>query len=444
MPHANHSLSIHKDFEGFLSCFDSLDDYCQRRRCWGPMQAMISVFAILEPGLVRSYADGCEQMFHWVGKQLGLKTIPAKSGLTTARRSVTKTSLNRLWDVATSWTADHQAELVRLVPGRAMIGFDGTTAIMPRTASISAAFKIRRDRDKVELSHYPEALLTSCWDLDSRMPVAWRLASVSAKGGERAMAASMLSDLPEHSITVMDSGYPSRDMLGDILAHGHDPVIRMVAANQGSWPEVQAFLAMKTASAWIDTVVGSGKERRVVAVRYVLRTFHRGRPQRGQTRKRMVVATTLPESVLTDEQVIGIYRQRWTIETIHDELKNLSDLETWHSTTKQGIEQEVLCHMLWHLLAGHISSHLEAEQRAREPDRPIRASTPRVMRAVASIADWLLESIGQPEPVVTYLRDKAAISLEAARKSLVTRRTRKSRPRKAFHPYAKPRRNHGD
>ncbi len=444
MPTPHLQLSSHRDFDVFLSCFTSLDDYQVRRRSWGPMQAMMSVFALCEPGAARAYADGCQQMFAWVGSQLGLKAVPAQSGLARARSQVTDSDLALVWSMATTWTNARAADVERLIPGRPLIGCDGTTLIMRRSASHSASYGIRRDRDGNELSHYPEALLTSCWDLDTRMPLCWRMQSVLAKGGERAMAKDMFAELPERSILVMDAGYPARDMLGAIMANGHDLVIRMVAAQQGSWPEVQQFLKSKKKSAVIDTIIEQNRKRRVVPMRYIRRTFSRGRPQDGQTRTLMVVVTSLIDDKLTDEHIISIYQGRWTIETIHDELKNLSNLETWHSTTKQGVEQEMLCHMLWNLLAGHIASHLEAEHRAANPGRIVRANTPRMMSAVKDIADWLLESVGQHEAVQEFLRGKAQRRLDAARKGLVTRRKRKSRSRVAFHPYAKPRRNHGN
>ena len=443
MPSACHKLSSHSDFRGFTSCFAGLDDYHVRKRAWGPMQALMSVFALCEPGSKRSYADGCEQMFAWVGEQLGLTAVPVKSGLTRARNAVGDSDLKKVWDLAATWTGSRPAAVDRLLPGRALVGMDGTTLIMPRSASLSAAYGIRRNRAGEELCHYPEALLTSCWDLDTRMPLAWRIQSVLAKGGERAMAISLLDALPERSIVTLDAGFPSRKLFGEILDRGHDFVIRMVAAKHGSWPEAKQFIDSGAHSAIINTRIEQRGNAVMVPLRYIRRIFARGRPQRGQTRTSMIIVTSLPENLLSDEQIIGIYRQRWTIETIHDELKNLSDLETWHSTTKKRIEQEIFCHMLWHLFAGHISSHLEAEHRAANPGRNVRASTPRIMRAVADITNWLFESIGQKSAVKDFLRAKAMRRLDAARKSLTTKRQRKSRPRKAFHPYAKPRRNHG-
>ena len=200
----------------------------------------MAVFALCEPGCNRAYADGCVQMFAWVGQRLGLQVVPAPSGLSRARSQVTESDLDRIWSMATAWTAAHPASVERLVPGRALIGIDGTTLIMPRSASLSAAYGIRRDRAGREISHYPEALMTSCWDLDTRMPVAWRMQSVLAKGGERAMAAAMLGELPERSIVVMDAGFPSRHMPGNIAAHGHDLVMRMVAADGGSMTRCSA------------------------------------------------------------------------------------------------------------------------------------------------------------------------------------------------------------
>jgi Transposase DDE domain len=443
MPLSCRNLSDHYDFQSFLNAFDGLDDYHQRHRIWGDQQAMTGVFALCEPGRATSYGTACEQLFDWIGPRFHWKTSPSSSGLHRARESMTDSGEDRVWHMALRWAEERRAPVQEALPGKILVAVDGSGMIMPRSASTSAAYGIRHDRDGNELCHYPEAQLVSAWDVERRLPLAWRLVSSSAKGGERAQCLNLLDELPTNAVLLLDRGYPSRKLLGSILESGRDFLVRMVAGEHGSWQEIRDFTTSKATSAIVSVRMLIKGELVPVKLRALKRIFSRGRPQRGQKRDTMILLTNLVDPSISDQQLIDIYAKRWVIETIHDELKNLSAIETWHSTTVKGIKQEMLCHMLWHLFAGHISSHLEAERQAADPAPQIRANSARVLEAAREITNYLFESIHVHPAVKEYLLDKAERKLEFARKQIVKRRKRKSRPRKPFHPHAKPRRGHG-
>lgn len=435
-----------QDFTCFLRIFEVFDDHHDRRRSWGDHQAMMSTFALCQPGRATSYESACADMFAWLGNRLGLKKVPAKSGLSRARERVGDDGVKRLWRMALEWTNARLAPVKELIPGWRLIAADGMGMIMPRSASTSAAYGIRRTTSGEELSHYPEARLVSAWDVERRLPVAANVASVLAKGGERKQFLDILDETPENSVIIFDSGIPSRDIFGEILASGRHFVARMVAtaSGAGSWREISEFLASGQISAIVDMTIGSGKTQRIQRMRLVRRVFKRGRPGKGQKRQLMVIATSLDETQASDDTIIKLYHKRWAIETIHDELKNQSNIETWHSKTAKGIEQEIYCHLLWRLLIGHTASHIEAEIQQQNPEREIRTNSANLGRHIVEIVDCLLQCVIQKSRSVRkYLQEHARWRLDLARKSYVTRRARKSRPRKPFHPYSKPRRTYG-
>lgn len=434
-----------QDFSSFLLVFEVLDDHHERRRSWGDHQAMMAIFALCQPGRATSYESACADVFAWLGKRLGLKTVPAKSGLNRARERVDDDGVKRLWRMAVDWSNARLAPVQELVPGWRMIAVDGMGMIMPRSASTSAAYGIRRTKSGEELSHYPEARLVSAWDVERRLPVAANVASVLAKGGERKQFLEILDETPANSVIISDSGFPSRESFAEVLDSGRHVVTRMVASESGagSWSEIRDFIASKKTSAVVEMTIGKGKTQRIQRMRLIRRVFRRGRPGKGQTRQLMIIATSLDETQASDDTIIKLYHKRWTIETIHDEMKNQSNIETWHSKTAKGIEQEIYCHLLWRLLIGHISSHIEAKIHQQNPEREVRTNSANLGRHVVEIVDCLLQCIIQKcRSVRKYLQEQARWRLDLARKSYVTKRTRKSRPRMPFHPYAKQRRNY--
>ena len=117
----------------------------------------------------------------------------------------------------------------------------------------------------------------------------------------------ILSRLPAQAVLALDRGYPGRDVLGEIVASGRDFVVRMVPAEAGSWKAVAEFIASGKRSAIIELALGTGKAKRTVRSRLILRTFAVGRPKRNQRRESMVVMTSLTDHAISDDTILKVY-----------------------------------------------------------------------------------------------------------------------------------------
>jgi Transposase DDE domain len=447
------SVAEQREFHSFFATFSALDEYALRRRVWGPMQAMYGVMALCEPGVTTSGPIACERVFEWMGSRMGMKEVPNPSGLCRSRAAMPDGDVHRLWTLIRTWSESNKVDTGEsaLLPGYRVAACDGTTLIMPRTASTSAAFTLQKDKKGNEQAHYPLGLLTSVWDVEMRIPLSYRLTAMDVAGGERGQLADMVWELPEKTVLVLDRGYPSHGLLGTMIEAECEFIVRMVASETGGWQEVRDFLKGGAKSATVTMLLKDSKgNERPHNVRLVRRIFNRGRPQQGQRRPIMVIATSLTDPSISDEKIIELYQRRWEIETIHRELKSLAACETWHSKTAKGIRQEVLAHLLWFTLIGHISARLVWERRqaaiaAGGSIGRMRTNTRRVMHAARSIATAVLSAATtSTKSVHQYFIRSADARLGQARKFIVPYRKRKSRPRKPLHPYARRQSQRGE
>jgi hypothetical protein len=405
------------------------------------MQATATVFVMRSPGNNYSTRTAIPKVRELFGPMFGWQNTPDASGLSRARRRVTEDEMVALWTRVLQWSLAQAAPVGALVPGMTLVAIDGTTLHLPRSRSTVRAFPIARDALELETHHYPQARLVSAWDMERRVPLAWRL--TSQRIGERASLQDLLPELPERSLLLLDRGFPSRSVLGDIVAAGRDVVVRMVAAQAGAWPEIAAFLASGQESAIVPVTIQQGRRKRTIPMRLVLRSFARGRPHTGERRDRMVVLTTLTDvQAVSDEQIIALYHQRWGIETIHREMKGIAAVEHWHGNTMLLIRQEIHAVMCWFAIAGAMASRAEAdavaEQRETGDDRPEkRVNTNLVFHAVHKVLAWQAAIGYQHEAVVDYLRSHAETALDMVQRFMQRRRPGRWTERKPKHPYAR-------
>lgn len=364
------------------------------------------------------------------------------SGLSRTRKLVTEDDLDLVWKHASVWSEERLAPVSSVLPGQRLVAVDGSTLIVPRSESTLKDFYLPENKNGEEISHYPQALMVSAWDVERRLPLTWNVSASNAFGGERGRLDELIEKLPPSTTLLLDQGYPSRHLLGRLLDSNCDFIVRMVANEKACWPEIRDFIATGKKSAIIEVRIVFGDIERNVPLRVVRRSFRPGRPQKGQKRQTMILITSHKEPHISDQDIVDAYGKRWCIETIHNELKTLAKIETWHTVSTQGIQQEVFCHMMWFLLVGHIASHLETEKRTANPTLAPRANTRRVMDAARAIATALFAASVHKGSVAEYLYEKADRELNRIRRHISTRRKRPTRPRKPFHPYARSRKNY--
>lgn len=405
------------------------------------MQAKAAVFVMRCPAENHSSRTAIPKVRELFGPLFGWKCDPDASGLSRARRRVTESDCAALWSRVHSWALAHAPPAGSLLPGLQVVAIDGTILHLPRSRSLVKTYPISTNALGAETHHYPQGHLVSAWDMERRMPMAWRL--TSTKTGERESLLDLLAELPAQSVLLLDRGYPGRSVLGSIIDSGRHVVMRMNAAENGSWPEVAAFLASGQRSATVPVVINAGRHRRTIMLRLVLRVFDRGRPLTGQRRQRMVILTSLIDhTAVADDQIIALYHQRWGIETMHREMKTIAAIERWHGTTNLLIRQEIHAVMCWFAIAGAIATRVEADsaaiQREQDDDRPTKRVNTRILfDVVHRVLTWQCAISNQHEAVVTYLRSHAYSAMEVLARYMQRRRPGRWSKRFPKHPYSR-------
>lgn len=363
--------------------FGGLPAKFRRKRIWGELQATIALLLWLRPLVKTSLKEACEAFSDFFAEQFGHGDInhdPA--GL---QRAIGKVPADQLIRLQQKLRATAEATRPRVprwmtrLPWQ-LLAVDGTTFSTTRSPAITRHFPTIKDRSGRELSPHPLTRFVVAWDVVRHLPVTWWLSSI--RSGERMSFLSMLQKITTPSLFLFDRGFPSRALLTALLARGHHFVFRMVATDAAAWPEVQRFLASKKRSAWVTFTIGRGKQVSTIRLRLIRRVFRRGRPCKGQKREVMVLLTDLPASRISDRHVIQLYARRWVVETAYREMKCFRDKGSrWRSSTKDGIERELLAVMIWYTLTAMVTGPLTNGQVQDAHDTGRRANTCCLLRA---------------------------------------------------------------
>lgn len=427
-----------ESFSAFLHLLDRHEESWDRFRVWGPMQTLLGIFALVEPGRRTSYQSACETTHAWAGVRFEWNPdrAPDPAGFKRARDRVTEeTCAEVLSDARHLARSSIRSRDKRRLGGRPVVAFDGSTLHMPRVPETVMKYGVPKNKLGQETCHYPQARLMTAWDLDSRTPLAWDLGSLGT--GERAMAITILDQIPDEAVCVFDRGFPSREFFGEVLDSRRHIVARMISSEAVAWTEVADFLASGKRDAIVPVWVGSGPRRRQVRFRLVLRTFDRGRPFKYQNRKSMVVITSLIHEPMTARDLCRLYGERWGIETLYRELKAVAEIERWHGRSIELIRQEVILLLVWFCFAAIIAAAaVHARLRQGKKRGAWRPNTRRIFSAIARIMEALLAG-KMDEGIVAELIRRANAAIISVIRWMLKQRLGRCYRRKPLHPYAR-------
>jgi hypothetical protein len=431
-----HSFPRAASFAAILHLFEKYEASWIRKRVWGPMHTLLTLFAMVEPGRASSYQSAGKTAWTWAQSRFGWKEEPDGTGFMRARARVTEEECACLLESARALSHSTLRGTKRLICALLPVGIDGAILHMPRSKALVDEYGIPKNKLGLETCHYPQALLVSAWDLVRRIPLAWSLTSCTT--GEREAMRGLLPQLPGNALLIRDRGYPSDVVFGAILDSGRHFVARMVASQGAAWAEVNAFLASGERDAVVPVEVGHGSTRRMVMRRMVLRTFDRGRPHKHQTRDTMVVITSVLDESLSARELCRLYGARWGIETIYREMKAAAKIEQWHGRIVDFVRQEILMLLIWFCFAAIFC----VDAMRSKPPRAVhekdwRANTRRVFEAIAMVMDALLAMNRKPPEVVAEITKRADSALRAMCRWMLRVRLGRSFPRVPLHPYAR-------
>lgn len=289
---------------------------------------------------------------------------PAASGFSQGRRLLGTRDCQAAWGRAKSLVGAAVSGT-----GPRWIAIDGSWLVTARSRSARQRWATPSG------GKLPQALVVTAWEVRTRLPVGFCV--MPGDQGERAGVDELLPHLRAGDVALMDRGFPSERLVGAMLAQRVDVVMRMTTG-ASAWAETAAFVASGETDAVLPVEVRDPDGlRRRVSLRFIRRSFPRGRPKEGQGRELMVIATTLLDATaVPPEAILARYEERWGVETAYREMKITFAIEHFHSPDADCIVQELYALMTWLCLAvameAHVHTLLEAKRGPINPTDPHR------------------------------------------------------------------------
>lgn len=256
--------------------------------------------------------------------------------------------------------------------GHRLFGVDGSKINLPREL-IKAGYSTPQKN-----SHYPQGLLSCCYQLKSKIPHDFDLVS---HGNERKCALAHLQTLEPDDVCVYDRGYYSYASLSQHIQAGVHPVFRM----------------KKQAGKAIDAFINSDKTDEIITVmptqarqREIRKEFPQMKfvPLKIRLIKYKVkgtdycIGTTLIDEHYTIDALKDVYHARWGIEELYKISKKLIEVDDFHGRSERTVKQEIFAHFVLitmsrlcasaseHLLAGLLNLPVGDELGAGEESEP--------------------------------------------------------------------------
>jgi hypothetical protein len=353
-------VNPHDVLTAHISIFDHLDDVFDHvDGMFGPKNTFLAVMALKCARQMVNYRDVLKEM-HQQWQWLGWESTPSAGALSKARSHLDVEDCREVWQAAVAKARSILPPQPTLLEGRRIVAFDATRVVSPSTAGARKLWGQPSGKNG-EKHHNPQAMMVAAWELTTGIPI--EIALLEYRGSERRGALAMVEALSPGNVAIFDRGYHGREFFGDFITKGIDVVARMTTGDAKAWGEVARFLAGGEDDSVVEVKLGSGIGLR--KMRLIRRRFPRGAPQKGQTRDKMVIMTTLLDnSAYPTQSIIDLYAKRWDIETRFREIKISYGLEAFHSTRVEGIEQEIYAVLTWMTLSAMVD-HMAQEEMER-------------------------------------------------------------------------------
>ena len=253
-----------------------------------------------------------------------------------------------------------------------VLAVDGTRLDCPRTRANERAFGCAG-----KPGTGPQMLLTTLFHLATGLPWAWRRGR--GDESERGHLEAMLSLLPIKTLLVADAGYVGHEMLGMLIAAGHDFVIR-VGRNVRLLRKLGYTIQERG-----DTVYLWPQGRRRDHPPLMLRLVW---VQTG--RRRMALLTSVLDGrCLRDAEVAALYRMRWGIELLYRSLKQTMQ----HRKMLSERPEHALLELDWAMTGLWMLGLMTAKATPKGPDRQ-PWSVAKALRVVRRA----VRRVGRPRP----------------------------------------------
>lgn len=298
--------------------------------------------------------------------------------------------------------------------GRRVLAIDGCKTNLRRSHELDNAF------GRPTGAHVPQALVSALVNVCNRTPM-----DVSVHKHATCERSVLLEEhlqfLQPEDILVLDRGYPSYEVVSELLEAGVDFVIRTPKAS--TFPAITEFLesGRDDSVVYLDLPRVNGREATRVRLRAAKLD---GDDDDGP----MVFLTSLPRNQWSWSTLCQLYRLRWEEEELYKTFKaDYFDQRQFHSKKTAGVQQEVCASFLFLAISRYLMGSVAALH-----DRPLREVSQK--GSILGFADYLLRIFRQDPRqgavLIQRLLDRIARQREKPR-------PRRSFPRRSFRPTRK-------
>jgi Transposase DDE domain len=322
----------------------------------------------------------------WTGAQQA-----TRSAVTKARKKLHWKVFENVFNSVVHLALQHwPTDAKYLWRGLSVFAIDGSKFTLPASAEIRAYFDPDSGLQNVGKGHYPQALVSTAFDVFRRMPVARTV--VPNNTSERKEAMAMLAHMPR-GIVLFDRGYPSYELILYMMENyaGHF-LFRCPASS--TFPAVVSFLATGADDGIIEIAPSDTyRSKQPAAARRQLTSLIVRVVRVILPSGEMAVYLTdlLNSATFSCEEIANLYRRRWEVETHYRDEKVHLDVETFHTRSVNGIHQELFAVAIMAVIARTLmalstervsdekepSSELAFDEEAPAVDAPASPKKPR-------------------------------------------------------------------
>ena len=344
---ASHAPSIE---ESFVSLWEKVAHIFQevaadydrkwrvRHRVIDTLMLMLLIFRLVSSKNTQSYGTTIDDLWDNCGKlnlRLPQKSSIAPSSFCAARQkldeAVFKCANQR---ILAAYAADASRYLWL---GHRLFAVDGSKINLPREL-LAAGYATPS-----QTAHYPQGLLSCLYQMQSRLPFDFDLAS---HVNERLCAIGHLDVLQPEDVVVYDRGYFSYVLLHRHSQTGIHAVFRL-QENSGS--PITAFFGSSQTDAEINWLPSSPIQAEIRSQHPDLEII----PLKLRLLKYKIgdsvfcLGTTLLDAHRYPlQEFILVYHGRWGIEELYKVSKRIFIIEDFHAKTERGVKQEIFAHFV--------------------------------------------------------------------------------------------------
>ena len=279
--------------------------------------------------------------------------------------------------------------------GHRLFGVDGSKITLPREL-IKAGYNLPQKN-----SHYPQGLLSCCYQLKSKIPCDFDLVN---HGNERKCALAHLQTLMPNDVCVYDRGYFSYASLSQHIQAGVHPIFRM---KRQAGKVIDAFIDSDLTDEIITLMPTKARQReirkefpqmkfvplKIRLINYVI-----------DGNSYCIGTTLMNDRQYTIDVLKEVYHARWGIEELYKVSKKLVEVDDFHGRSERTVKQELFAHFVLitmsrycasaseHLLASllNLPSEKIAEDKSLETEQAIQVNFKNTLTTVARHLEEIL------------------------------------------------------